>query len=62
MNYAAAGGSEVLGIPLEFVIFALTLAGVALLHHRTLEVAVTDIPKKEEPSMPPGGMGGGMDF
>ncbi len=28
----------------------------------TLEVAVTDIPKKEEPQMPPGGMGGGMDF
>lgn len=29
----------------------------------TLEVAVTDIPKKEEPQMPnPGGMGGGMGF
>ena len=28
----------------------------------TLEVAVTDIPKKDEPTMPPGGMGGGMDF
>lgn len=29
----------------------------------TLEVAVTDIPKKEEPAMPGGGgMGGGMDF
>jgi Na+/H+ antiporter NhaD/arsenite permease-like protein len=29
------------GIPLEFVLFALTLLGIALLHHRTLEVALT---------------------
>ncbi len=29
MNHAVAAGIEVLGIPLEFVIFALTLAGVA---------------------------------
>lgn len=28
----------------------------------TLEVAVTDIPKKEEPAMPPGGMGGMGDY
>jgi chaperonin GroEL len=28
----------------------------------TLEVAVTDIPKKDEPAMPPGGMGGMGDF
>jgi Na+/H+ antiporter NhaD/arsenite permease-like protein len=30
---------EILGIPVEFVLFGLTLLGVALLHHRTLEVA-----------------------
>jgi Na+/H+ antiporter NhaD/arsenite permease-like protein len=29
------------GIPLDFVLFALTLLGVALFHHRTLEVALT---------------------
>ena len=28
------------GIPLDFVLFALTLLGVALFHHRTLEVAL----------------------
>ncbi len=31
------------GIPIEFVLFALTLLGVALLHHRTLEVAATGL-------------------
>lgn len=30
-------------IPVEFYIFGLTLAGVALLHHRTLQVAVTGL-------------------
>src|SRR3954463_12831985 len=29
------------GIPLDFILFALTLAGVALFHHHTLFVAVT---------------------
>ena len=28
------------GVPIEFVLFALTLAGVALLHRHTLRVAV----------------------
>src|SRR5688572_25962989 len=28
------------GIPIEFVLFALTLLGVALFHHRTLQVAL----------------------
>ena len=31
------------GIPVEFVLFALTLLGVALLHHRTLEVAAAGL-------------------
>ncbi len=31
------------GIPLEFVLFALTLLGVALLHHHTLAVALTGL-------------------
>jgi Na+/H+ antiporter NhaD/arsenite permease-like protein len=34
---------ELFGVPLEFVLFALTLLGVALFHHRTLEVAVTGL-------------------
>jgi hypothetical protein len=29
------------GVPLDFVLFALTLLGVALFHHRTLQVALT---------------------
>ena len=33
----------VAGIPVEFVLFALTLAGVALFHHHTLRVAVTGL-------------------
>ncbi len=31
------------GIPLEFVLFGLTLLGVALFHHRTLQVALTGL-------------------
>jgi Na+/H+ antiporter NhaD/arsenite permease-like protein len=34
---------ELLGIPIDFVLFALVLVGVALFHHRTLEVAVTGL-------------------
>ena len=30
-------------IPIDFILFALTLVGVALLHHRTLEVALTGL-------------------
>jgi Na+/H+ antiporter NhaD/arsenite permease-like protein len=37
---AHAGGPEVAGIPLEFVLFGLTLACVALFHHHTLRVAL----------------------
>jgi Na+/H+ antiporter NhaD/arsenite permease-like protein len=32
-----------LGIPADFVLFALTLAGVALFHHHTLQVALTGL-------------------
>jgi Na+/H+ antiporter NhaD/arsenite permease-like protein len=31
------------GIPVDFILFALTLIGVALFHHRTLEVALTGL-------------------
>ena len=34
---------SVAGIPLDFILFALTLAGVALFHHHTLRVAVTGL-------------------
>jgi Na+/H+ antiporter NhaD/arsenite permease-like protein len=40
--FAAGGGSgpSVLGIPVDFILFALTLLGVALFHHHTLRVAL----------------------
>ncbi len=37
----AASGPALAGIPLEFILFALTLLGVALLHNATLYVALT---------------------
>ncbi len=41
--FAADGttGPSVFGIPLEFILFALTLLGVALFHNHTLRVALT---------------------
>jgi Na+/H+ antiporter NhaD/arsenite permease-like protein len=36
----AAGGIEIAGVPLEFLLFGLTLTGVALLHHRALQAAL----------------------
>jgi Na+/H+ antiporter NhaD/arsenite permease-like protein len=44
----AAGGSggdlpQLFGIPVDFVLFGLTLAGVALFHHYTLQVALTGL-------------------
>src|SRR5947208_10708598 len=33
----------VLGIPVDFILFALTLLGVALFHHHTLPVALTGL-------------------
>jgi Na+/H+ antiporter NhaD/arsenite permease-like protein len=32
-----------MGVPLDFILFALTLAGVALFHHHTLQVALTGL-------------------
>lgn len=34
---------SILGIPIDFILFALTLLGVALFHHHTLKVAVTGL-------------------
>jgi Na+/H+ antiporter NhaD/arsenite permease-like protein len=39
----AIAGPAVFGIPLDFILFALTLLGVALFHHRTLQVALTGL-------------------
>jgi len=38
-----AAGVEIAGVPLEFVLFALTLAGVALLHRHSLQVALVGV-------------------
>ena len=40
---AAGAGPEVLGIPVDFVLFGLTLICVALFHHKTLQVALTGL-------------------
>jgi hypothetical protein len=45
---AAPGASPIepvylLGIPVDFILFALTLLGVALFHHHTLQVALTGL-------------------
>src|SRR5437868_634844 len=37
---AVAAACIALGVPVDFVLFALTLAGVALFHHHTLQVAL----------------------
>ncbi|BAN35829.1 hypothetical protein SCD_n02018 [Sulfuricella denitrificans skB26] len=39
----AAEGPVILGIPLDFILFAATLLGVALFHHHTLSVALTGL-------------------
>lgn len=36
-----AEGPALFGIPVDFILFALTLLGVALFHHHTLRVALT---------------------
>jgi Na+/H+ antiporter NhaD/arsenite permease-like protein len=38
-----AGAVAALGVPFDFVLFGLTLAGVALFHHHTLQVALTGL-------------------
>ena len=32
-----------LGVPIDFILFAATLLGVALFHHHTLKVALTGL-------------------
>lgn len=32
-----------LGVPVDFILFGLTLVGVAVFHHRTFEVALTGL-------------------
>jgi len=39
----ASEGLNFFGIPLEFILFGLTLLGVALFHHQTLKVALTGL-------------------
>jgi len=39
----AADGPAVIGVPVDFILFALTLLGVALFHHHTLRVALTGL-------------------
>ena len=44
--FAAPASPEpvyLLGIPVDFILFALTLLGVALFHHHTLRVALTGL-------------------
>ena len=38
-----SGRSSSLGIPVDFILFGLTLLGVALFHHHTLQVALTGL-------------------
>jgi Na+/H+ antiporter NhaD/arsenite permease-like protein len=40
---ALGAGPELLGIPIDFVLFALTLIGVAVFHHHVLAVALTGL-------------------
>jgi len=40
LAHAAADGPAVFGIPVDFILFACTLLGVALFHHHTLRVAL----------------------
>ncbi|MBI4275478.1 MAG: citrate transporter [Rhizobiales bacterium] len=40
---AQTEGPSVLGIPFDFILFGLTLLGVALFHHHTLQVALTGL-------------------
>jgi Na+/H+ antiporter NhaD/arsenite permease-like protein len=39
----ARSGPAIFGIPFDFILFALTLLGVALFHHHTLRVALTGL-------------------
>ena len=39
----AGGAAAGLGVPIDFVLFGLMLAGIALFHHHTLQVALTGL-------------------
>src|SRR5206468_1914190 len=39
----AADGPAVLGVPVDFILFGITLLGVALFHHHTLRVALAGL-------------------
>ncbi len=39
----AAGAPAIAGVPVDFILFGLTLLGVALFHHHTLRVALTGL-------------------
>lgn len=41
--WAAAEGPHVAGVPVAFILFGVTLLGVALFHHYTLQVALTGL-------------------
>jgi len=41
--HAAGSAPAVLGIPVDFILFALTLIGVAVFHRRTLQVALVGL-------------------
>jgi hypothetical protein len=41
MNPAAFGGPAIGPVPIEFILFAFVLLGVALFHHHTLRIALT---------------------
>ena len=41
--FAETSATVLLGIPLDFILFALTLLGVALFHHHTLKVALAGL-------------------
>jgi Na+/H+ antiporter NhaD/arsenite permease-like protein len=43
VHAAMPDAPAVLGVPVDFVLFALTLLGVAFFHHRTLQVALTGL-------------------
>ncbi len=43
LAFAADSAPQLAGIPIEFLLFALTLLGVALFHGKTLQVALTGL-------------------
>jgi len=43
VGVSSGGQPDVFGIPIEFILFAVTLLGVALFHHHTLAVALTGL-------------------